>query len=297
MITMRDDPSFNTLDALPDAIALISGEGVVVGVNEAWSRSGAMPSVIGASSVGSPYLDLCTRAFGEGSEEAREVAINLGHLLAGEFPSFSFKYHSYTSGEERWVDVTVRTVAQSPTVAAIAVHHDRTEAQLALKAEMVARERMAKAIRSADDGRRRLEATLAALPVGVWIANTERETILLVDDEPEVRSLVQRLLRREGYVVLEAGNGADALTLSGAFKSRIHLVISDLYMPGVGGIDIVKELLGRRPDLKALFVSGYADEELVRREIAGLNVPLLRKPFAAADLTLMVRNILDGGAG
>lgn len=297
MIMVHEDPSFNTLDALPDAIALISSEGVVVGVNDAWSRSGPTPSFLEASSVGSPYLDLCAKVFGEGSEEAREVAINLGHLLAGEFPSFNFKYHSSTSGDERWFDITVRTVAQSSSVAAIAVHHDRTEAQLALKAEMAARERMAKAIRSSDDARRRLEATLAALQIGVWIANADRETILLVDDEPEVRSLIQRLLRREGYIVLEAGNGADAMTLSAAFKSRIHLVISDLYMPGVGGMEVVKDLLGRRPDLKALFVSGYADEELVRREMVGMNAPLLRKPFASADLTLMVRSILDGGAG
>lgn len=297
MIMAHEDPSFNTLDALPDAIALISTEGEVIGVNDAWSRSGNTPSVLGANSVGTRYVDLCAQAYGEGSEEAREVAINLGHLLAGEFPSFSFKYHSYTSGEERWFEVTVRSVSLSPTVAAVAVHHDRTEAHLALKAEMAARERMANTIRAADGNRRRLEAVLAGLPIGVWIAKTDGETILLVDDEPEIRALAQRLLRREGYVVLEAANGADALALSAAFKARIHLVISDLYMPGISGVQVVTQLLERRPGLKALFVSGYADEDLVRREILNLSIPFLRKPFASADLVLAVRSVLDKDAG
>ena len=105
---------------------------------------------------------------------------------------------------------------------------------------------MGNAIRSADGDRRRLEAVLAALPIGVWIAKSDGETIRLVDDEPEIRAISQRLLRREGYVTLEAANGADALALSAAFKAPIHLVISDLYMPGINGVALMKQLAERR---------------------------------------------------
>jgi signal transduction histidine kinase/DNA-binding response OmpR family regulator len=119
------------------------------------------------------------------------------------------------------------------------------------------------------------------------------ETILLVEDEPVVREVARRILRRHGYVVLEAASGQEALSVSAAFPSVIHLVISDAVMPGMPSAEAVRRLQEKRPGLKALFMSGYNDAEVVRRGIASAAVPFIQKPFASRDLASAVRTALD----
>jgi CheY-like chemotaxis protein len=119
------------------------------------------------------------------------------------------------------------------------------------------------------------------------------ETVLLVEDEPAVREIAKRVLRRHGYVVLQAGSGQEALALSTAFASTIHLVISDAVMPGMGGAEVVRRLQELRPGLRALFMSGYTDDEIVRRGIVSSSVPFVQKPFTATELAHAVRDALD----
>ncbi len=117
--------------------------------------------------------------------------------------------------------------------------------------------------------------------------------LLVVEDEEAVRRLVTRILARHGYTVLEAGSADEALTVAGRFDGTIHLVLSDVVMPGMGGADLARLLKAARPGLRVLFMSGYTGETAVRRgEIDG-DAPLLEKPFSAADLLDVVRSLLD----
>ncbi|MDB4890148.1 MAG: domain S-box protein [Gemmatimonadetes bacterium] len=119
------------------------------------------------------------------------------------------------------------------------------------------------------------------------------ETVLVVEDETPVREIAQRVLTRQGYVVLTAASGAEALALSATFSSPIHLVVSDAVMPGMGGAEVLKRLQAERPRLKALLMSGYTDDEIVRRGIVSSTVRFIQKPFEPTDLARAVRDALD----
>jgi CheY-like chemotaxis protein len=114
------------------------------------------------------------------------------------------------------------------------------------------------------------------------------ETILLVDDEPLVRSPLERSLRDRGYTVLEAADGATALAL--AESRRVDLVVTDLVMPGMTGIELADALAARFPGLRTLFISGHSDNGLPPT-LAGRG--LLRKPFSMETLVHRVREALD----
>ncbi len=120
------------------------------------------------------------------------------------------------------------------------------------------------------------------------------ETILVVEDQEEVRSITQRVLAARGYRVLTAANGADALRLAEDFAEPIHLLLSDVVMPGMNGRDLSRRLVATRPDLKVLFVSGYPDSSIALHGVLDPEVELLQKPFAAADLARRVREVIDG---
>jgi two-component system cell cycle sensor histidine kinase/response regulator CckA len=133
-------------------------------------------------------------------------------------------------------------------------------------------------------------AGLAAAPRGA-------ETVLLVEDEDAVRMLTRIVLEESGYTVLEAADGAEALKAAGAHAGPIHLLISDVVMPGAGGPEVAARLLARRPGLKVLFLSGYTDDAVVRHGILQDKVNFLQKPFSVAALARKVREVLDGPAG
>ena len=116
----------------------------------------------------------------------------------------------------------------------------------------------------------------------------EPKTILLVDDEPSVRSIVTRILRRANYTVLEADGGESAITVAESHAGNIDLVISDLYMPGLHGPAVAEKLAAVRPGLKVLFISGYADNDVVGRTGVPAGSNFLQKPFSGQDLTAAV---------
>ncbi len=127
------------------------------------------------------------------------------------------------------------------------------------------------------------------------VGNTE--TILLVEDEPSVRALAVRMLRENGYHVLEARSGKEALQLAEAHDGTIHLLVSDVVMPGMGGRALSEALQHSRPDTKVLFMSGYPEDEVLRRGVQQDRTAFLPKPFTQADLARKVRQSIDAAVG
>jgi CheY-like chemotaxis protein len=122
------------------------------------------------------------------------------------------------------------------------------------------------------------------------IAGTE--TILLVEDDPRLRSLLYEVLTGAGYQVLEGANGVEAVTLAADHSLHIDLLLTDLVMPGLGGMEVAHRLQEQRPGLRLLFMSGYSDE--AAPEISGtLDHSFLQKPFEPSTLTSRVRELLD----
>ena len=118
------------------------------------------------------------------------------------------------------------------------------------------------------------------------------ETVLLVEDEPAVRAIARRLLERQGYQVLEAANGANALVVAAGYASRIHLVVSDAVMPGMSGAEVTRRLQEERPGIKVLLMSGYTEDEVMRRGILSASVPFVQKPFVLAEFAQAVRDAI-----
>ena len=119
------------------------------------------------------------------------------------------------------------------------------------------------------------------------------ETILLVEDEEVVRTLAARVLQMCGYTVLEAKNGEEALWVGVNHTGPIHLLVSDVVMPLLGGRPLAERLLVLNPRLKVLFLSGYPSDVVVNQGILGAEFAFLQKPFATGALAQKVRQVLD----
>ena len=119
------------------------------------------------------------------------------------------------------------------------------------------------------------------------------ETVLVVEDEDVVRSMACRGLREHGYTVLEARNGAEALALVEENPGSIHLVVSDVVMPEVGGRELAARLIVLDPTLPVLYISGYTGEDVVQRGLMDADAPFQQKPFTPDGLARSVRELLD----
>ena len=120
------------------------------------------------------------------------------------------------------------------------------------------------------------------------------ETILLAEDDQFVRSLTRALLEGAGYRVLEAANAAEALALADAHTSVIHMLVTDVVMPRMGGRELADTLRARRPATKVMFMSGHTDDSVIRHGVMESGVDFLQKPFTRESLLRRVRHILDG---
>ena len=125
---------------------------------------------------------------------------------------------------------------------------------------------------------------------------TGPETVLLVDDNPQVRGSVSRLLSDQGYRVIEAASGAGALSLFESHKDQVDLLLVDLAMPGMSGREVARKLRGSRPNLKVLYVTGYGGPHF-REQVEDEPIELFQKPFDGRALARKVREVLDAGAG
>ncbi len=120
------------------------------------------------------------------------------------------------------------------------------------------------------------------------------ETVLLVEDEPGVREVAARLLRERGYHVLVAANGDEAVQMAKAHaKDKIHLLITDVVMPRLSGKMVADQLKALQPDMKVLFISGYADNTIIRPGNEDTSLAFLQKPFSPALLAHKIREMLD----
>ncbi|HEU4996036.1 MAG TPA: PAS domain-containing protein [Gemmatimonadaceae bacterium] len=119
------------------------------------------------------------------------------------------------------------------------------------------------------------------------------ETVLLVEDEDTVRRLGRRVLESQGYTVLEAINGEDALRIATDYAGVIDLLVSDVVMPELGGGQLAERVTNARPEMEVLFVTGYNDDDILRRGLLRRGQRLLQKPFTASALAHEVRAVLD----
>jgi len=120
-----------------------------------------------------------------------------------------------------------------------------------------------------------------------------RETILLVEDEEMLRDLARIVLRKNGYKVLDAPHGAEALSICQSHEGTIDLLVTDVVMPILSGRELADRILLLRPDIQVLFVSGYTDDAVVRNGVMAEDVQFLHKPFTPATLASKVREVLD----
>jgi CheY-like chemotaxis protein len=120
-----------------------------------------------------------------------------------------------------------------------------------------------------------------------------RETVLLVEDDTGVRELLRQVLSKLGYKLLEAGSGQEALQLIAHYPDPIHLLLTDVVMPGISGKTLADELADTWPNLKTLFMSGYTDEAIVQHGVLNSGVAFLQKPFSPMTLAVKMRSVLD----
>jgi two-component system, cell cycle sensor histidine kinase and response regulator CckA len=119
------------------------------------------------------------------------------------------------------------------------------------------------------------------------------ETVLLVENAEPLRALAKEFLKSNGYAVMEADNGKEALQIAKAFSGPIDLLLTDVIMPGMGGKQLAEQLSGLRPATKVLYMSGYPDDAIVKSGILGSGMVFLEKPFTREILLRKVRQALD----
>jgi CheY-like chemotaxis protein len=123
--------------------------------------------------------------------------------------------------------------------------------------------------------------------------HTAEETLLIVEDEALVLDVATRILTQHGYRVLAARSGAEALELIDGYPGVIHLLLTDVVMPGATGKDVAERVSKLRPEIRVLYMSGYPESVIASQGVIDQGVRLLSKPFTALDLLEHVRSVLD----
>ena len=119
------------------------------------------------------------------------------------------------------------------------------------------------------------------------------ETVLVVEDQPEVKRLTLAMLESQGYRLLEAASGSEALSLCERYPEPIHLLITDVVMPGMTGTELATRLLALRPSLKTLYTSGYPANAIAHEGVLDPGLAYLPKPFSPVQLAAKVREVLS----
>jgi len=136
------------------------------------------------------------------------------------------------------------------------------------------------------------DSNISASPSGGQ-DKTEAKTILVVDDEEKLREILKLGLTRHGFSVLEAASGEDALQLSKDYLGPIHLLLVDVVMPGMSGVELAPQLLASRPDTKVILMSGYRDDQILLNAALNPNTPFFHKPFTIDSLIQTIDNLLQ----
>jgi two-component system cell cycle sensor histidine kinase/response regulator CckA len=119
------------------------------------------------------------------------------------------------------------------------------------------------------------------------------ETVLLVEDDDQVRSILTSILETQGYHVIVASNGTEALKIAAQDNGLIHLMMTDVVMPQMSGRELAEQVSEIRPDMKILYMSGYTDDAIVRHGLLDEKLNFLQKPFDSAAVSRKVRQVLD----
>ena len=122
------------------------------------------------------------------------------------------------------------------------------------------------------------------------------ETVLVVEDQSEVRAFAVRALAAHGYRVLDAVDGPQALALSGQYAGPIHVLLTDVVLPGINGRELADRLKAARPQVVVLYTSGYTDDVIAHRGVLDRNMAFIPKPYTAEELAAKVREVLTGGS-
>lgn len=122
------------------------------------------------------------------------------------------------------------------------------------------------------------------------------ETILLVEDEEDVRRFVAQVLRKQGYTVLETSCGKDALELTKNYKEPIHMILTDVVMPGMSGRQLTDQLLPFHPKTKVLYMSGYTNNEIIHHGVLNGGTHYIQKPFTIGGLAKQMREVLENNS-
>ncbi|HTS34840.1 MAG TPA: ATP-binding protein [Candidatus Solibacter sp.] len=138
-------------------------------------------------------------------------------------------------------------------------------------------------------------AAQVAAPIEIKKVEPGTETILLVEDEPNLRYLARQYLEKQGYKVIEAADGAVAMQIAVAHDKVIHLLLTDVIMPGMNGRELAQRISEIRPNVKILYMSGYTENVIGHNGMLDAGVRLLQKPFNLRDLRQKVREVLDAG--
>jgi PAS domain S-box-containing protein len=132
-----------------------------------------------------------------------------------------------------------------------------------------------------------------AVPADTSVTEPGTETILLVEDEANLRYLARQFLEKQGYRVIEAADGAVAMQIAVAHEGMIHLLLTDVIMPGMNGRELAQRISELRPNTKVLYMSGYTENVIGHNGTLDAGVRLLQKPFNLRDLKSKVREVLD----
>jgi PAS domain S-box-containing protein len=140
----------------------------------------------------------------------------------------------------------------------------------------------------------RADTITLPVPSPAWLRGSE--TVLLVEDEEQVRAIMRAVLRRYGYNVLEAQNGGEAFLVCEKHAAPIHLLLTDVVMPRMNGREVAERLGPMQPDMRVLYVSGHTEDSIVRRGVLDPGIDFLQKPITPEALGRRVREVLDAPA-
>ncbi len=144
-----------------------------------------------------------------------------------------------------------------------------------------------------------VEETVTVISMAAALPSEElrgSETVLVVEDEDLVRQMVREILMQYGYTVLEARSGGEAVDLCTRHQGTIHLMLTDVVMPGMNGVELSKRLAPMQPEMKVLFMSGYTADAIVHQGILESGIAFIQKPFTMDSLAHKVREVLGSGA-
>ncbi|HEY9594563.1 MAG TPA: ATP-binding protein, partial [Spirochaetia bacterium] len=278
-LSLRTDNARVTADDDPSRPGLTPGDWVVLAVRD----TGMGMDEETLSRIFEPFFT--TKAEGRGTGLGLSTVYGIVTQSGGRI------FVQSATGAGSTFEIWLPKAGDAPSHVAVGELRQTEAAQTAAQAAVEEPRQAGAAQTTAEEPRQaeaaQTEATQAAAPSGSG-------RILLVEDETAVRELARTILQRAGYTVVEAGHGSEAMAVYESLDTPIDLLVTDVVMPVMGGTELARRLHVVRPDLKVIYVTGYADDTLDGEGVFQEGTNLLRKPFNAGDLVALVAKVLRG---